>query len=69
MMTFVHLRGIAQKHAEVKEYIKERNSSIGEMLQPAGKKRHKKDEADQTRTTTEETTCKARVASGPNTPI
>lgn len=44
--TFAHLRGIAQKHANVEEYIKRRNSSAWEPLQPTGKNMKKKDGAD-----------------------
>ncbi|GMN52645.1 hypothetical protein TIFTF001_021795 [Ficus carica] len=41
--TFVHLRGIPQKHAEADEYIKGRNSLIRETLRLAGKNKSKKD--------------------------
>ena len=55
-LTFAHLREIAQKHAKVEEYIKGQNSLLGKMSRPTGKKKPKKDGANQIRAETEKTT-------------
>ncbi|GMN63868.1 hypothetical protein TIFTF001_032957 [Ficus carica] len=66
--TFAHLRGIAQKHAEVEDYIKGRNSLLGETSRPTGKNKPKKDGANQIIAKTKKTTYKAKAALGPKTP-
>lgn len=63
----MHLRGIAQNHAKVEEYIKGKNFSVGKTSRPARKNKSKKDEANQIRVGTEKATCKVEVASGPKT--
>ncbi|GMN44859.1 hypothetical protein TIFTF001_014055 [Ficus carica] len=63
--TFAHLRGIAQKHAEVEEFIKGRNSSLREVSRPARKKKPKKDGTNQIRADSENATCQAEAAPEP----
>ncbi|GMN47624.1 hypothetical protein TIFTF001_016801 [Ficus carica] len=65
--TFAHLWGIAQKHAEAEEYIKGRNSTVGETSRPTRKSKPKKDGASQAEAAIEKATCKAEATPEPKT--